>query len=557
MEERSIVSPRSPRFEYDGIQLEQRKENPNSLVAYFHGVAIGEVSLGGMFSWGKKWTSIIPEKGDKQLLGVPFKVSVDDFKNVQKRAVSLKSSFDEFLKESREDFNPLDRDAANTLRDDIDSLLKANGLNWDLLERLEEQNLNEIDPETVKKLFSLLNQIKQFKNLITALSQEEESIESESQQAIINIEAKEFVLQKLTRLESRTLAVLNNIPNVSTILPDFLQLNPMKLKTASFATGMMPDEEKKEAENNWRRGLLREKLNNPLLHTNKEFEKEGIDKEVLIQNAQGCIDFAFVEKDIGLAVLCDGNLHDRLDIQPYLEMLWKNFINNFRNEIIKENSVTSIADAKEFLIHRIDELNRILDLKRDEVGGSLALSLVWFVETPEGKKHAMTLTVGDTAVLHLKSKQGKPPFFYALIQPGGTEGKSRQEAAEFSGGTIVNPRIIDFEVNPGDRICLLSDGIAGNFFNSKQLATFLEHSDDEGDIGTAVQNRLDRIKSGNEFSKDRKFPIKENEELEEKESKLQPSKNNPTGVFKGLRRPDNGNPKNPDPDDISLIIIDI
>lgn len=119
-------------FEYNGIHYEISKKNPSSLKTYFHDIFLGEVHLGGMFSWGRAWSSITPQ-GNTKFQGKSFTVSTDDLNKVQESANNLNV---ELVKLLETDFSKID---FNSARRQIDSILKTNGLNTDLLEAIEKK----------------------------------------------------------------------------------------------------------------------------------------------------------------------------------------------------------------------------------------------------------------------------------------------------------------------------------------------------------------------------------------------------------------------------------
>lgn len=489
------------RYEFEGIELEDKG---SSLTAHFHHIVIGEIKVGGMFNWGNQWTNITSTaKGNNtQLKGMSFYVSANDIKQVQERAIKLDSELTKLLET---DFNGMD--SSSLARQNIDSFLTENGLNLDLLRKLEDEigMMKETDPHTAKEVVALIEKTRQFQEL---LKEQEDS------------ESKDFILYRLYRHETRALAVLQAIPGYSEIVPDFqLPVAPQLLKSASCAKGAAytvnesDDYTMGEVRGLLKQGIipalfyedakqkLRAKLQNEAFTSNKEFEKEGVDIEDLITKADGCIDVALVDSEIGLAILSDGTGHFRPENQPFIEKIWTDFMKNFREEVQKKK-FNNLDEAKRFLGQRVDHLNRVFS-ERPEAGAA-TLSLVWIVKTSEDKKEALMLSIGDSLIVHLKPKRDDLPPTYSLIQPGG-------QGNEFSSGNSVQAKIISKQVYPGETICLLSDGVYGNFINSKQLVTFLENHD--GDAQTLAQRKLEIIQS-------KTLQFKEKEEYEERESEI-------------------------------------
>lgn len=188
-------------FQYKEIELEGA-QNSSVLKAFFHGIPIGEIQVASFYNWGSNWKVIKPQGGSKKLQGLPFKVSREDLRSTRKHAKNLLDSLNDLLKT---DFQELERqkqekpdDKNFDKRKIIDSCLKENRLiNIDLLNELESR---KPEPTDTHAALSLLKKIRNTKEIVTELSKEEHT------------DSKQNILERLTRFESRILAVLAVIP---------------------------------------------------------------------------------------------------------------------------------------------------------------------------------------------------------------------------------------------------------------------------------------------------------------------------------------------------------
>lgn len=496
-------------FDYKEVHFENSVQNPDYLIAFFGNVPLGTLKIKPLINLHrKKWAKItLHDRLSKKKVS-SIRVSNKDLKLVRDRSLNLLALMDVDFSKVDSPINIIDRHIQ-------DIGIRITCLN------------DVVSPRT---LFYFLNRILRLKIFVKnyQIGNEEKNF-------------KEFILRRLSTIESQVLDVLRVTPGAQIKIPDILPISPLSFSSKAVSINYRIEEggEKFSAEelhkmnSGGKKSAVQKKMYLEMLEakimeeasaSNQELKLKKEGSRRIFKNVDGCVDFAFVNNEIGFAIVSSGQGYFRYETAPVLEKIWIEFFKEFIYKA--QRNFSFIEHAKNFLRQQVEGLNKVFNNKVE--AGSANFSFVWTVQTLIGEKFALIVNVGNNGVLLLKNKEGISYPSYMFLQP--------QPGEEFAKGNDIKPKIFVEEIYTGDVICLFSHGVANYFTEKIHLVSFLDIFDENIDLETIAQKKIDMLKS-------KAIPKRNSRFIEEKSS---------VQTLKGLKTRD----ESPF-DDLSLAILGI
>lgn len=498
-------------FDCNEVHFENSVQNPDYLIAFFDNVPLGTLKIKPLINMHrKKWAKISLYDRVSKKKTTSVRVSNKDLELVRDRSLNLLALMDVDFSKVDSPIKIIDRHIQ-----DIGIRIKC---------------LNEVvSPRT---LFYFLNRILRLKIFVKnyKIRNEEKNF-------------KEFILRRLSTIETLVLDVLRVTPGAQIRTPDILPISPLSFSSKAVSINYRIEEggkkfsieelnlnkmnsrgRKSAVEKKMYLEMLEAKLMEEASTSNLELKLKKEESRRIFKNVDGCVDFAFVNNEIGFAIVSSGQGYFRYETAPVLEKIWTEFFNEFIYKA--QRNFSFIEHAKNFLRQQVEGLNKVFNNKVE--AGSANFSFVWTVQTLIGEKFALIVNVGNNGVLLLKNKEGISYPSYMFLQP--------QPGEEFAKGNDIKPKIFVEEIYTGDVICLFSHGVANYFTEKNHLASFLDIFDENIDLETIAQKKIDMLKS-------KAIPERNSRFIEERSS---------VQILKGLKTRD----ESPF-DDLSLAILGI
>lgn len=186
---------------------------------------------------------------------------------------------------------------------------------------------------------------------------------------------------------------------------------------------------------------------------------------------EGILDFSHVFSNCGAAYIADGTGHSNPDKQKLLKPVWDKFNLEFEDDY--KQKVLNFK-SKEDVFQYMKEVILNLNGQIESAGTASTFSMSILVEI-KGVKYAASVHVGDSDLLHV-TQNGEIHY----ITPQNEQIISNLELSSLS---IRSPIFLDIrEVQPGDKIYGISDGIS-KFLKTETLHQILLDEDiEEGDL---------------------------------------------------------------------------